>query len=250
MNDLLRPEVIDRLASEYVLGTLEGGARRRFQQLMLERPAVRVAVAAWEGRLHKLATSVPAQVPSPKVWAAIEARTRPGPRDARQGAGWWGWVRGLGQAAVAAACGVLLTLGLVRGWPEAFVTVDQVAQREQVLPQSYVGLLLDAESRPALLVSSTRHGTHVAVKSLRVLEAPAGKVLQVWALPREGVPFPIGVATVTQPPGSTSFELSDSSEALLSKVGQLAVSVEDAPVAPGAAPSGPFLLKGHCVKLW
>ena len=46
MNDLLRPEVIDRLASEYVLGTLEGGARRRFQQLMLERPAVRVAVAA------------------------------------------------------------------------------------------------------------------------------------------------------------------------------------------------------------
>jgi anti-sigma-K factor RskA len=77
-----------------------------------------------------------------------------------------------------------------------------------------------------------------------------GKVLQVWALPREGVPFAIGVATVTQPPGSTSFELSDSSEALLSKVTQLAVSVEDAPVAPGAAPSGPFLLKGHCVKLW
>ncbi len=249
MNDMLQPEVIDRLASEYVLGTLEGGARRRFQQLMLERPAVRVAVAAWERRLHKLATSVPVQTPSPKVWAAIEARTRPG-RHAERRAGWWGWVRGVGQAAVAAACGVLVTLGLVRNWPEAFVTVDQVAQREQALPQSYVGLLLDGEGRPALLVSSTRHGTHVSVKSLRAMDAPAGKVLQVWALPREGVPFAIGVATLTQPPGSTSFELSDSSEALLSKVGQLAVSVEDAPVAPGAAPSGPFLLKGHCVKLW
>jgi anti-sigma-K factor RskA len=253
----MQPQLIDRLAGEYVLGTMHGGARRRFQKLMLQHQAVRSAVAAWEGRLHKLAVSVPQHAPSPKVWAAIEARTRPGPaqasaQEASSSGGWfWRWMGGMAKAGVFTAVGVAATLGVLNYAPEMLVSVDQVAQREQAMPQSYVGLLLDGEGRPSLLVSSTRHGSRVSVKSLRPMEAPAGKVLQVWALPREsGAPFPIGVATLTKPPGSTTFQMSDSSEALLSKVGQLAVSVEDAPVAMGAAPTEPFLLKGHCVKLW
>jgi hypothetical protein len=32
-------------------------------------------------------------------------------------------------------------------------------------------------------------------------------------------------------------------------VTRLAVSIEDAPVRPGATPDG-FILTGHCVKLW
>jgi anti-sigma-K factor RskA len=249
----ISPDLIDRLAGEYVLGTLQGGARRRFQQLMQRQPPVRSAVAAWESRLHKLAVSVPARAPDPRVWAGIEARTRPGAAQAAAstGGGWfWAWLAGITKAAVATAVGVAATLAVVRYAPENFVTVDQVAQREQAMPQSYVGLLLDSEARPSLLVSSTRHGTRVSVKSLRPMEAPAGKVLQVWALPKEGPAFPIGVATLTKPPGSTVFDMTDTSEALLSKVVQLAVSVEDAPVPFGGTPSGPYLLQGHCVKLW
>src|SRR5262245_31869447 len=247
----LSPPSLDRLASEYVLGTLQGGARRRFQQLIQSHSEVRDAVAAWEGRLHQLAVSVPSQAPRPAVWDAIEVRTRSVPRVQPQATPWWSGLFGsVAKAALGAAFGVLVVVGLLRVAPETFMTVDQLAQREQVLPQSYVGLLLDAEGRPSLLVSSTRHGTRVTVKSLRAVEVPAGKILQVWALPKEGVPFAIGVATVTQPPGSTAFELKDSSEALLSKVTQLAVSLEDAPAGPGAAPKEPLLFKGHCVKLW
>jgi anti-sigma-K factor RskA len=248
----MHPDLIDRLAGEYVLGTLRGGARRRFQQLIQQRPAVRTAVSAWEGRLHRLAASVPPRTPAPRVWAAIEARTRPAPAAASaRGSGFWGWLAGVGRLGLSAAVGAAAVLALVRYAPEDFVSVDQVAQREQALPQSYVGLLLDSEGRPSLLVSSTRHGSRVTVKTLRAIQAPPGKVLQVWALPREGGPaFPIGVATLAAPPGSTTFEMSGSSEALLSKVAQLAVSVEDTPVALGAAPKGPYLLQGHCVKLW
>ena len=133
--------------------------------------------------------------------------------------------------------------------PGAFVSLDELAQREQALPQSYVGLLLDREGLPTLLISSTRHGTRVTVKSLRPVTVPAGKVAQVWALPKEGAPFPLGVAVPTKPPGSTSFEMSATSEKLLSNVTRLAVSFEDAPARAGATP-GEFVLIGPCVKLW
>jgi anti-sigma-K factor RskA len=54
-----RPELLDRLAAEYVLGTLRGRALGRFERLVRELPAARAAVQAWEQRLATLATSVP-----------------------------------------------------------------------------------------------------------------------------------------------------------------------------------------------
>ena len=49
--NLLHAELADRLAAEYVLGTLTGGARRRFDALLPAHPALRRAVAGWETRL-------------------------------------------------------------------------------------------------------------------------------------------------------------------------------------------------------
>ena len=46
--DYSRPELADRLAAEYVLGTLQGPARRRFEALQQAHPALRQAVAQWQ----------------------------------------------------------------------------------------------------------------------------------------------------------------------------------------------------------
>ena len=242
-----RADLLDRLASEYVLGTLHGAARRRFDKLLIESPAARAAVRAWEQRLAALAASVPPVAPPPRVWTAdrsaycirqlaVADRALP----------WWS---SLWKPALGFAFGAALTFALVQLMPGAFVSLDELAQREQALPQSYVGLLLDREGLPTLLISSTRHGTRVTVKSLRPVTVPAGKVAQVWALPKEGAAFPIGVAVPTKPPGSTSFEMSATSEKLLSNVTRLAVSFEDAPARAGATPAE-FVLIGPCVKLW
>ncbi len=239
-----RPDLLDRLASEYVLGTLRGRARRRFEHLLATLPAAHAAVNAWEDRLAPLATAVPPVAPPPRVWNAIDTRTAQSPHARRSS--WWS---GLWKPALGFAFGAALTFALVQLMPASFVSLDGIAQRQQALPQSYVGLLLDREGLPTLLISSTRHGTRVTVKSLRSIAVPAGKVAQVWALPKEGAPFPIGVATPTKPPGSSTFEMSATSEKLLANVTRLAVSFEDAPVKTGAAP-GEFVLSGHCVKLW
>lgn len=241
-----RVDLLDRLASEYVLGTLHGAARRRFDKVLKASPAARAAVQEWEELLAPLAASVPAVAPPPRVWTAIEARVALG-RGARTETRTW--LRHLWKPALGFAFGAALTFALVQLMPGTFVSLDGLAQREQALPQSYVGLLLDREGLPTLLISSTRHGTRVTVKSLRPIAVPAGKIAQVWALPKEGAPFPIGVATPVKPPGSTSFEISATSEKLLANVTRLAVSFEDVPAMPGATPSE-FVLIGHCVKLW
>ena len=49
MNYLL-PERLDRLAREYVLGTLTGPARRRFERLLRQAPVAMVAVSTWQER--------------------------------------------------------------------------------------------------------------------------------------------------------------------------------------------------------
>jgi anti-sigma-K factor RskA len=242
-----RPALLDKLASEYVLGTLRGRARRRFEQLLLSLPAARSTVSEWEQRLARLAGPVPAVEPPARVWRAIDARTAASSAArAAQKSSWWStfWKPALGFA-----FGAALTVGIVQMNPGVLVSLDSVAQREQALPQSYVGLLTDKDNQPTLLVSSTRHGTRVSVKFLRPVGVPSGKVIQVWALPKEGAPFPIGVAAPASPPKSTTFEMSASSEKLLSAVPRLAVSFEDKPAQAGATPSE-FALSGFCVKLW
>ncbi len=240
-----RPELLDRLAGEYVLGTLRGRAKRRFEQVLAATPAARTAVRDWQDRLAPLAQSVAAVAPPARVWHAIEARTAPPASAAREIGGWRSWWKPL----AGFAFGALLTSGIVLVAPERFISLDGLAQREQSLPQSYVGLLTNAQGEPVVLASSTRHGTRMSVKFLRPIELPAGKVLQLWAMPRDAAPFALGRFGTAKPPGKVEFELAASSEKLLSNVPRLVVTVEDA-----AAPSPPLptseVLSGHCVKLW
>jgi anti-sigma-K factor RskA len=70
----MTPELRSRLASEYVLGTLRGGARRRFEDLLRADQALRASVAEWEQHLTPLAESLPAIAPPARVWAKIEQR--------------------------------------------------------------------------------------------------------------------------------------------------------------------------------
>src|SRR5262245_1493382 len=74
------PELRDRLAAEYALGTLRGAARRRFQRLMKDDPALRDLTLQWEMRLNDMAASVKPVAPRPQVWQAIDRALGPVPR--------------------------------------------------------------------------------------------------------------------------------------------------------------------------
>lgn len=264
------PALLDHLASAYVLGTLGGGARRRFVRLLRERSDVQLLVAQWEGRLGLLARSVPVQQPPQRVWAAIEARTRPQAASVAPGAAlpkgggavaalWGRW--GVAQALAGLVVGVVATVALVAMAPTLFVSSDQVALRAgDKLPQAYVGLLTDAAGNGKVLVSSLRHGRTLTVKVIGPITAtppastappaPAsalGAAPQrvLWAVPADGAPFVLGTVPDA---GSAVSALPDTSEKLLSKVTKLMVTLES--TATPTLPSSTVLFTGNCAKLW
>jgi len=242
------PTLLEHLASAYVLGTLHGGARRRFERLQRDRMDVALLVAQWEMRLGQLANSIPAQQPSPKLWAAISARTRPqaAPAAAMRRAPWAGWRKPAGFGLGGLAGGMIAATLLFVSAPALFVSTDQIAMRTgEILPQSYVGVLSDAQGNGKLLVSSLRHGKTVAFKVIGPITAPSSGRLVLWALPVDGPAFSLGRVPSS---GKAVAQLTDTSEKLLSKVGKLLVTLETSATPTG--PSETIVLSGNCAKLW
>lgn len=60
------------LAAEYVLGTLRGLARRRFERLAKTDAAARAEIRFWESRLAGLAANLKPQTPPPAIWLNLE----------------------------------------------------------------------------------------------------------------------------------------------------------------------------------
>lgn len=239
-----KPELLDKLAAEYVLGTLHGQARLRFERLLRHLQTARTAVAAWNERLQQLAQSIPPIAPPARVWKRITTRL-----DARHAAvrSWpMPWLRTLASVVF----GVIMGIGAVEMSPNTFMSLDRLAETEQALPQSYVGLLFDRDGKPSALASTTRHGNRMTLKILRPITTPAGQNLVLWALPRDpsGKALPPMRLGIIPAQGKGELTMSDSAEKLLSNVAQLGVSLE----ASGANLNTPgeFALTGHCVKLW
>jgi anti-sigma-K factor RskA len=246
-----RPELRDRLASEYVLGTLHGRARARFQQLLRDDLALRDRVAFWERELTPMAAPLSVAAPSAKVWEGIAARVAPRERaqQARPGgfARWfalWFDSRTLGSVAAGLFLGVSATMigpSLLRG--------GATDLSESQLPESYVGVLATADGRTGLIVSSRRHGKVMDVKRVQPVAVPAGQTLFLWAIEGGGgggKARPIGPV----PQGAfVQVALAQTSEQLFASAAELALSVEPTGSTP-AQPGGPFVYRGLCGKLW
>ena len=263
------PTLLEHLASNYVLGTLQGGARRRFDRLQADRSDIRMRVAAWEMRLGQLAQSIPPQQVSSSLWPAIAARTQrneglgeqnnprtvaanpsQSARPSSASSGFWGWLKPAGWGLGGLTAGLLAASALFFTVPTLFVTSDQIAMRTgEKLPQSYVGLLTDVQGNGKLLVSSLRQGKTMTIKVIGPITAPTTGRLVMWAVPadpaKSGPAFVLGNVPAS---GSAVSQLPDTSEKLLSKVSKLIVTVETEPNP--AKPGDTLVFSGNCAKLW
>ncbi len=70
----LTEERQNALSSEYVLGSLHGPARVRFQRLLMQHNSMRHTLWRWESRLNELGTALPNVQPAPEVWERIQSR--------------------------------------------------------------------------------------------------------------------------------------------------------------------------------
>jgi anti-sigma-K factor RskA len=240
-------ELRDRLAAEYVLGTLHGGARARFVHWLRDDVPLRARVAFWESKLTPLAAAL-WSAPPRSLWPAIAARIAPQPATAARiapgparGPWWLQWFEPRLFGALAA--GVVLTLALTLFGPRPRESDGAEGQ----LPPSYVGVLAGADGRTGVIVSSLRHGTVMHVKQVQPVQVPSGHTLVLWALDAQGQARAIGVV----PSGAfVQVALAHSSETLFADAVELALSIEAAGAAAPPAPSTPFVYRGLCGKLW
>jgi anti-sigma-K factor RskA len=206
------PQLLDLLAAEFVLGTLRGRARRRFERRLESDPFAARRVRAWEDRFVTVNFRLPPVAPSPSVWPAIERRIGPAP------AGRW---RGLAAAVVAAA-----VLGL--GW---FIW------RETLEPQARAVIAGEAGEK-LWHIEVAAAGDRIEISVIGAVSHPRNRALELWALPPDAAPVSLGLMPNT---GRVERALDARQRAAIGFAANLAVSDEPAGGSPTGAPTGAVL---------
>lgn len=233
------PQLIQRLAAEYVLGTLTGRARRRFESWMADSYNVRSAVWHWERQLSPLAEATGSVQPRPRVWDQVLERT--GAKAAREVARvpWFerlGLWRGLSLVATAAA---LVLAVLLARTPTEVVTPPA---------QQYVAVVNGEQSQPLWLVRADLQQGRLAIRSINATAPATTNSYELWILPAGGAaPRSLGLL----PTGTASVDavLPAELRPLLASAQGLAVSLEPAGGSPTGAPTGPVLYQAAILSI-
>ena len=230
--DYSQPSLVDRLAAEYALGTLRGGARRRFEALLPAHPALRDAARIWNDRLMPMTGALEPVQPSGDVWRKVSERIGgdrvadassrdPAPRGAWASLGFW---RALTAFASVAAIGLAVMLANPRALPPPVVVV--------LAPTGSTG---DAGAGIVASISGDR--AVLVTKPLVAVAARADRSLELWAVPTGGTPRSLGVL----PTGDGTVALRRD---VLAGSDTLAVTIEPVGGSPSGKPTGPIVYAG------
>jgi anti-sigma-K factor RskA len=248
MNIGNKPELLDRLAAGYALGTLRGGARRRLEQYAKQSASVRTSLILWQERMVAMTElSNPIQ-PSPSLWPRIEKSLQQ--QIAKDSAvatlnqvvirarNWW---RNL-----ALGCAVATVGAVVFGVSQLLriTTLDQSnaqlqAQITAVPKLQYVAVLSDEKSNATILVTVDSTNNQIAVQRVSGFKEASGKSLQLWSIPKTGGPTSVSILD-----GDKMVKVKVAS-ALMENTAVMAVSLEEKGGVPSEkGPQGPVLFKG------
>ena len=230
------PQLQDKLAAEYVLGTLCGRVRTRFQNLLRYDTNLRRLVAEWEARLTPMAAASGEVAPPARLWRKIAARI--GATPARRG--WWASLA-LWRAVASASTTAMLVLGIYLG----------VAPKPEP-PIAMVAVMSDEQSRPAMVVSWPPQEAvgdyHIRVRILQDHPImPANTSWELWMLPG-GKAAPISLGLVGLVPVQL-IRLGREHAHAIGEAWGMALSIEPEGGSPTGAPTGPVIFRGQCVKI-
>ncbi len=223
------PKVRELLAGEYVLETLHGRARERFERWLEEDRELQALVKAWHQRLPTLALAAPPAKPRPALWRALKQRIE-APKE--RSPGLWEslmfW-RSLALTASTLAVALLLYIGLRPPAPSPITIV----------------VLSDQSAKPAWLVSL--HPGKLSIKTHRPQSIPPGKSFELWMLPKDKqAPRSLGLIPAS---GRLILRLTPSISQRLITAEGLAVSLEPKGGSSTGLPTGPVLYQGPVLSL-
>lgn len=233
-------DILESLAADYILGTLDAAERRRVEARLEHEPELARFVDEWTQRLSPIAEAVPPVDPPPHVWHRIEAgldsRSHPAPEKVyleplRRQVSFWRWFA-VGASALAASLAVYIGIGI------ALVTPD--------LETRYVAVLNEGDASPAWLVSIDIADRTLTIRPVADVTV-AQKSLELWLVRgSESPPQSLGLLNPTQP---LSIPISAAvSQDVYSKA-VLAVSLEPEGGSPTGLPTGPVVYQGTLLPM-
>lgn len=235
------------LAGQYVLGTLRGRARARFERLLRNDVALQGEVSHWERRLAPLAARITPQAPREIVWTQIDRSINinkvtalaavPAPTGALNL--WRGW------AMVSTAASVLLAAGLwqeLQRGPQIIEVPKIITVQAPAKPMPYVALLQPDKSGARWKVSlyPDRATMKIAVSGQYAMTKPQS--LELWVLEAAG-PRSLGVL-----PMHGEMEMPLPKAMPVKGDMTLAVSLEPMGGSPTGQPTGPVILSAPAVQ--
>ncbi|WP_447773174.1 anti-sigma factor [Variovorax boronicumulans] len=250
MNLLAHPELLELLAASHALGTLRGGARRRFETLAREQAPVRAAALVWQGRLAGMTELQQPVTPDPAVWTRIRnlidaeqaqqalarQRDNAAPITTPTPPSTGGWLRSLALWRGAAAAGALvavLAVGVGLNLREQLINAPAVR---------YVAVLSDDKAAASMLVTFDPKKKQLVLQRVGNFREGTDKSLQLWALPPGGAPRSLGVLD-----NAPALRLAASESDV--RVPALAISLEPKGGVPSAGgPTGPVLFHGPLIE--
>ena len=263
MNIHRHPELLERIAASYALGTLRGGARRRFEAMAREIAPVRAAALIWQSRLSSINELQPSEQPDARVWTRIEnlveadreltqlhAR-RTGTavaQSAQPSSTFTNWLRNLtvwrsisAASAFAALAAIAIGLNLQH---ELSSEIAVLQNKLQDTPQiEYVAVLVDEQAAASMLVTFDPKHQKLTLQRVGGFREGGDKSLQLWALPPGSSPKSLGVL------GAEQLMRLTADEPDVSNVPTLAISLEPKGGVPSeGGPTGPVLFKGALIQ--
>jgi anti-sigma-K factor RskA len=233
MNIGNKPELLDRLAAGYALGTLRGGARRRLEQYAKQSATVRTSLILWQERMVAMT-----ELSNPIQQIAKDSAVATLNQVVTRARNWW---RNL-----ALGCAVATVGAVVFGVSQLLriTTLDQSnaqlqAQIKAMPKLQYVAVLSDEKSNATILVTVDSTNNQIAVQRVSGFKEASEKSLQLWSIPKTGGPTSVSVLD-----GDKMVKVKVAS-ALMENTAVMAVSLEEKGGVPSEkGPQGPVLFKG------
>jgi anti-sigma-K factor RskA len=162
------PNLSEQLAAEYVLGTLGGRARKRFEHLLRQYPHLQQKVEEWELSLNKLSGRITPVEPPPQIWQNLQHSLFQQPAALR----WYERIslwRGL--TMVSSALAVVLAVML-------FVTPPTTQTH-------YVLLLNNSAQQTGWSMSTSTDMEQFYVNNLKPMKMPENQGCLLWVQPAD-----------------------------------------------------------------